>query len=123
MISITRARIYQRSGEHGKALEWFARAPFATLTVASFLPIPIDVIRILAVSADYPRTRYALATFAGRLPRYLLLAYLGYELQLSNRAILIVFLVTAAIGVVKGISKLRDRARYRDGTGDNHGPE
>ena len=67
------------------------------------------MVRILAVSADYPRSRYALATFAGRLPRYLLLAYLGYELQLSNRAIFIVFLVTAAIGIVKGILKLRDK--------------
>lgn len=100
-----------------KSVEWFGRAPFATLTVASFLPIPIDVVRILAVSADYPRTRYALATFTGRLPRYLLLAYLGYELQLSNKAIFVVFLVTVAIGAVKGISKLRDK--YRDSVNES----
>jgi membrane protein YqaA with SNARE-associated domain len=92
-----------------KAVEWFGRAPFATLAVASFLPIPIDAVRILAVSTDYPRRWYALATFAGRLPRYLLLAYVGYELQLSNKAIFIVFLVTVAIGAVKGFSKLRQK--------------
>jgi membrane protein YqaA with SNARE-associated domain len=123
LFRVERIKSAKRTRFYKKAVEWFARAPFATLTVASFLPIPVDVIRILAVSADYPRTRYALATFAGRLPRYLLLAFLGYELQLSNRAIFVVFLVTAAIGLVKGISKLRDRARYRDGTTESHGPE
>jgi membrane protein YqaA with SNARE-associated domain len=91
------------------SVAWFARAPFATLTAASFLPIPIDVVRILAVSAGYPRRCYALATFVGRLPRYLLLAYFGYELQPSNKAIFVVFLATATFGIVKGISKLRDR--------------
>jgi membrane protein YqaA with SNARE-associated domain len=91
------------------AVKWFERAPFITLTVASFLPIPIDVVRILAVSTGYSRLKYTLATFAGRFPRYLLLAWLGYELKLSNRAIFYVFIATVLIGAVKGLSKLRNR--------------
>ena len=78
------------------------------------------MVRILAVSTDYPRRLYALATFVGRLPRYLLLAYLGYELQLSNRAIFTVFLVTVAIGAVKGLSKLRDK--YKEDSRENDAP-
>lgn len=100
-------RLYRNS------VRWFQRAPFLTLTIASFLPIPIDVVRILAVSSDYPRSRYAVATAAGRFPRYLLLAYLGYELQLSNRAIVAVFALTAAVGILKAGTKLWNKARER----------
>jgi membrane protein YqaA with SNARE-associated domain len=111
LFRVERIKKAKKTRFYRKSVEWFGRAPFATLSIASFLPIPIDAVRILAVSADYPRRWYALATCAGRFPRYLLLAYLGYELQLSNKAILVVFLVTAAIGAVKGISKLRDKYR------------
>jgi len=91
------------------AVRWFGKAPFLTLSVASFLPIPIDVIRILSVSAAYPRGLYVLATFAGRFPRYLLITILGHEIQFSNTGILIVLLVTAALGAVRGLSKVRRR--------------
>ncbi len=94
-----------------KSVKWFERAPFLTLTAASFLPIPIDVVRILAVSTGYSRLKYTLATFAGRFPRYLLLAWLGYELELSNKAIFIVFVATVLIGAIKGISKLIEKRR------------
>jgi membrane protein YqaA with SNARE-associated domain len=117
LFRVERIKKAKKSRFYRKSVEWFHRAPFLTLTAASFLPIPIDVVRILAVSADYSRRWYALATFAGRFPRYLLLAYLGYELQLSNKAIFIVFLVTAAIGALKGISKLRDK--YKEGAGES----
>ncbi len=94
---------------YDRAVRWFERAPFLTLSAASFVPIPIDVVRILAVSTGYSRTKYTLATFTGRFPRYLLLAWLGYELKLSNRVIFIVFVVSVLIGAVKGLSKLRNR--------------
>jgi membrane protein YqaA with SNARE-associated domain len=103
-IGKVRSRSFYRS-----AVKWFERAPFLTLTVASFVPIPIDVVRILAVSTGYSRLRYTLATFTGRLPRYALLAWLGYELKLSNRVILYVFIATVLIGAVKGLAKLRNR--------------
>jgi len=120
LFRVDRIKRAKQTRFYRKAVRWFERAPFLTLTAASFLPIPIDVVRILAVSTDYPRRLYALATFTGRLPRYLLLAYLGYELQLSNRAIFIVFLVTAAIGAAKGLLKLRDK--YQEHSDDNEIP-
>jgi uncharacterized membrane protein YdjX (TVP38/TMEM64 family) len=121
LFRVERVKKAKKTRFYRKAVEWFERAPFATLTVASFLPIPVDVVRILAVSTDYPRHRYALATFAGRFPRYLLLAYLGYELQLSNKVIFFVFLATAIVGAVKGISKLRDQ--YRENRNENESPQ
>lgn len=100
----TETRTYQR------AVRWFGKAPFLTLAVASFLPIPIDVVRILSVSAAYPRVRYVLATFTGRFPRYLLITILGHEIKLTNAGILIVLLVTAALGLLRGLSKIRGRS-------------
>ena len=117
LFRVERIKKAKRTRFYQKAVQWFERAPFATLSIASFLPVPIDAVRILAVSADYPRRWYALATFTGRLPRYLLLSYLGYELQLSNKAIFVVFLVTVAVGAIKGVSKLRDK--YRESNGEN----
>lgn len=98
-------------GFYLSAVKWFERAPFLTLTIASFVPIPIDIVRILAVSTGYSRVKYTLATFAGRFPRYLLLAWLGYELKLSNKAIFYVFLATVLIGAIKGLSKLLEKRR------------
>jgi membrane protein YqaA with SNARE-associated domain len=92
------------------AVRLYMKAPFIALSIASFLPIPIDVIRILSVSTVYPRARYVLATFAGRFPRYLLITILGHEIKLSNREVLIVLFVTVAFGVAaKGLSKLRGK--------------
>ncbi len=91
------------------AVRLFRKAPFIALSIASFLPIPIDVIRILSVSTMYPRPLYVLATFVGRFPRYLLITILGHEIKLSNTGLLIVLLATVALGAAKGLSRLRKK--------------
>lgn len=108
-----RIRRARQSQVHDDAARWFGRAPFLTLAAASFAPIAVDVVRLLAISTDYPRRRYVLATFVGRFPRYLLLAALAWQLQLSNRAIAIVLAATVAVGLVKGAQKLRERVVRR----------
>ena len=57
----------------------------------------------MAISAGYPRGWYALASFAGRFPRYLLVAYLGWQLQLSNRTIVLVLALTVVLGLGKAL--------------------
>ena len=109
LFGLDRIGKVKKRGFYLSAVKWFERTPFLTLTVASFVPIPIDIVRILAVSTGYSRLKYTLATFAGRFPRYLLLAFLGYELKLSNRAIFLVFIATVLIGAVKGLLKLREK--------------
>jgi membrane protein YqaA with SNARE-associated domain len=109
LFGIDRIGRVRDKGFYRSAVKWFERAPFITLSVASFLPIPVDVVRILAVSTGYSRLKYTLATLTGRFPRYLLLAWVGYELKLSNRAIFYVFVATVLIGAIKGLSKLRKR--------------
>jgi outer membrane lipoprotein carrier protein len=59
----------------------FDRLPFLALVVAAFLPLPVDGVRLMAIARRYDRRRFAAAAFLGRLPRYLLLASLGYGLK------------------------------------------
>jgi membrane protein YqaA with SNARE-associated domain len=118
LLGLRRVGRVKKTGLYRSAAGWFGRAPFATLCAASFVPIPVDVVRILAVSTGYSRLRYTLASFAGRFPRYLILAWLGYELELSNRAILIVFAATVLVGAVKGLSKIRERRVHDDQSGE-----
>ncbi len=109
LCRIGRIRKVRRSRFHDDAVRWFARAPFWTLTAASLLPLPIDFVRLLAISSGYPRRRYALATVAGRLPRDLLVAYLSWQLHLSNRAIALVLALTVLFGAGKAAQYVRER--------------
>jgi len=95
-ISRTRdSRFYE------KAVAWFRRAPFVVLSVASFLPIPVDVVRLLAIASGYSRIRFVLATFVGRFPRYLAIAWLGHVLKPSFTVILLVLLASVLMGLAK----------------------
>ncbi len=87
-----------------KLLDFFDRYAFLTFSAASFLPIPVDVIRLLAISRAYPFFKYVLATFTGRFPRYLLIAYLGKELP--ARYILALFLVSILPACAKFFSDI-----------------
>jgi len=97
---IRRTRLYQR------AATWFDRAPFATLTAASFLPIPIDVVRLLAISQGYPRWRFVAASALGRGPRYLLLAVLAERFSLGWQWILAVLVATVLVGLWRGVPRI-----------------
>lgn len=86
---------------------WFSKCPFWTLAAANFLPLPIDVPRLLAISTGYSRIPFTLATLAGRYPRYLILTIYGYQYKPSIRTIVIILLVTAGIPlVIKLVHKL-----------------
>jgi membrane protein YqaA with SNARE-associated domain len=100
---VRQARSYQR------AVGWFHRAPFLALAAAQFVPLSVDAVRLLAISAGYPRRAYVLATFAGRFPRYLLFAVVGHELRLSNRAIAAVLGVMVVAGLAKPAVHLAKR--------------
>ena len=87
-----------------RLLAFFDRYAFLTLSVAAFLPIPLDVIRLLAISRAYSFPKYVAAAFVGRFPRYLIIAYLGKELPVKY--ILILFLVTLLPAIAKLVSDI-----------------
>ncbi|MCX6356492.1 MAG: hypothetical protein NT045_01210 [Candidatus Aureabacteria bacterium] len=98
---------------YARAVYWFEWSPFWALAVANLLPLPIDVVRLLAISTGYSRIPFTLATLVGRYPRYLILALLGYSLQLSNTWILTILGATLLIALLKSLPKLRERWQSR----------
>ncbi len=59
---------------YDRAAQWFSRRPFALLVIFNILPIPIDVIRMLAATYRYPLRPFAAANFIGRWIRYAVIA-------------------------------------------------
>jgi membrane protein YqaA with SNARE-associated domain len=84
---------------YGWATRWFDRSPFQILLLVAFIPIPVDVLRWLAILRRYSRVRFGLAYFVGRGARYLLFAACSTVLALGPRSIVLiqVALVLAAL--------------------------
>jgi membrane protein YqaA with SNARE-associated domain len=73
----------------------FNRAPFAVIAISGLTPLPFFPFKALAFAARYPLGRYLAAVAAGRLPRYLLLAWLGAALNVPFWALGALFLLLA----------------------------
>jgi membrane protein YqaA with SNARE-associated domain len=85
------------------AIRWFRVSPFGILTLASFVPIPIDAVRWIAIADAYDRWRFFWANVLGRWVRYAVLAGATIWLNAGVRTIMGVqagLLVVAAVPVV-----------------------
>ena len=94
------------------AAAWFAEAPFFLLLLFNVIPIPVDVIRMLATTYRYPRVPFAAANFLGRLVRYAAIAAGTYAL--GDRGWLAVaglFALAAALGLAKLLPRVARRYR------------
>lgn len=88
------------------AADWFEVNPFLVLVAISLIPIPIDVVRWLAITDRYPRGKYFLAYFIGRWVRYAIWAVTAMALALKTWHILAIqaALVLAAFArIIPGI--------------------
>ena len=95
------------------AVRWFAISPFAVVAVFGFLPLPVDVVRWLAILHRYSRPRYFGAYVIGRFPRYLIWAGSAVWFDLTWWQILIfqaVLVLLAAVAVVRSVVVRRRRA-------------
>jgi membrane protein DedA with SNARE-associated domain len=64
------------------SIRWFRKAPAATLTIVTFLPIvPVFPLRIITPLSGYPVKKYIAAVVAGRLPRVYLVALFGFTVH------------------------------------------
>ena len=109
-------RKIRTKGWYKRVAAWYNRAPFGTLAAASFLPIPIDFVRLLAISEGYNRAKFALGSLVGRWPRYLLFAILAERFQLGWQWVVGVLGATVVLGLWRGVPMLvgRIRALARD---------
>jgi hypothetical protein len=77
----------------------FTRAPFFTVWLASWSPLPYWSVRILGPLAGYPIGRYLVATFLGRFPRLWFFAALG-ALPIPRGVLLPAMLIAVALALV-----------------------
>jgi membrane protein YqaA with SNARE-associated domain len=91
LLNLSYSKKYKSNSAYKKAHYWFYKAPFISLLVAGFTPIPFYIFKFMALSSRYPLRKYMLAVALGRFPRYCLLAFLGFTLQIPNWIILVAF--------------------------------
>jgi len=108
-------RRIRTKGCYKRVAVWYNRAPFGTLAAASFLPIPIDFVRLLAISEGYSRVKFALGSLVGRWPRYLLFAILAEEFKLGWQWVVGILGATMVLGLWRGlppvVRKIKDMVR------------
>ena len=94
------------------AARWFGSAPFLVVVAVGFLPLPVDVVRWLAITFRYARWRFSLAYFIGRTPRYAVLAMSTVWFNLGWWEILLVQIGLVVLAGAKVLhAYLRQRAR------------
>jgi len=91
---------------------WFQRSPFFLVTLFNILPIPVDVVRILATTYRYPRLPFAAANLVGRFIRYGVIAFVTYSLGNKGPWIVLALLGVAVIlGAGKAVPAVLRRIR------------
>jgi len=107
----------RRTRWYARVADGYNRAPFGTLAAASFLPIPIDFVRLLAISEGYSRLGFVLGSLVGRWPRYFLFAILAKEFNLTWQWVVGIAGATVVLGLWRGlpplVRKMQDRRRGR----------
>ncbi len=78
----------------------FERAPFFTVWLCAWSPLPYWAVRVVAPLAGYPIRRYLFATFLGRFPRLWFFAALGLYWHVSAPVLSAVAFGTIALYLV-----------------------
>ncbi len=78
------AKPVMATGMVGKLRGLFYRAPFAVIVLSGLTPLPAWPVKAAAFAERYPMGRYLAAVAAGRFPRYVLLAWLGFVISVPN---------------------------------------
>lgn len=92
---IRHTRLYDASAR------WFSRSPFAILVIFNIIPIPVDLIRMLAVTTRYPRRAFAAANFVGRLLRYSVIAFVTFHWDLGWIAVVVLLGLAVTLALAK----------------------
>jgi membrane protein YqaA with SNARE-associated domain len=101
LLQVRRIAKVRQTRLYATASEWFRRRPFGILTLFSFLPIPVDVIRWLAILSRYSRLRFFVANVIGRWFRYALCAAVSLGFGLTDRHILIIQVSLIAVALAR----------------------
>lgn len=105
---------YLKKIREGKAVQktvaLFYRAPFIALLIAGFSPVPFYPFRFLVVLGRYPLSKYLLAVFLSRTPRFFLIALFGKLIKIPDSLLALLFLLLILVGVAPPLwSRLRKK--------------
>ena len=96
------------------AARWFGKGPFLLLIIFNFIPIPIDVVRLLATSYRYPRLLFVASNFIGRVLRYAVIAFVTYRLGNKGWIAVVALLALALLlSLERLLTFMVKRARLR----------
>lgn len=108
---ITDTNIFQKI-HHKKAVNkiviLFQKAPFFAIWIAGLTPVPFYPFRLLVVLARYPITKYILAIFLSRTPRFYILAFVGHTIKIPDYlliALFVILIVSMNVTFVKNMLK------------------
>lgn len=115
ILHTPRLTLLRENGVVQRLLPLFRRAPFFTVWLCSWSPLPHWTVRVLAPLAGYPVARFLWATALGRFPRLWFFAALG-ALPIPPRFVTgaVVVGIAAALGLLLGrpiIAALAARTR------------
>jgi uncharacterized membrane protein YdjX (TVP38/TMEM64 family) len=99
----------KRNGKYKKYAKYFDRFSFRSIMLASFVPLPVDVIRLLAITRRYSKVKYLIATFLGRVPRIFIFAFLGSQLAYSKLIAIILLAATILFELIRRLVKIYHR--------------
>jgi len=112
---VRQTRLYNWAGK------WYGKEPFLLLMTFCFIPIPVDVVRWLAISHRYPRGKFFAANILGRGSRYALMAVFSNAMGLGLWTILVIQAVLVLIAAKRVITKLwkkKTEGSHHEGTKD-----
>lgn len=95
----------------------FKRAPFLTIWLCSWSPLPYWIVRFLSPLAGYSVRRQLVATLLGRFPRLWFFAALGLFWHISATALFAISAGSILLGLAVWALRLR---RPRSGAGGGH---
>ncbi len=95
--------------KYQKFAVYFDRFSFRSIMIASSIPLPIDFIRIMAITRRYPMGKYLLATMLGRIPRFTAIAFLGSQLPRPKEIAVLLVGLTLAFELVRRLRKFMQR--------------
>jgi len=99
LLRVRRIAKVRQTRLYSAASGWFSRSPFWIVMLFSFLPIPVDVIRWLAILSRYSRGRFFVANVIGRWFRYAIWAAAALGLGLTTKHIVIIQVVLIALAL------------------------
>jgi len=116
MLRLHRVAAVRQTRTYHAAAKWFAKWPFSIVLIFNIVPIPVDVIRMLATVARYNRAAFAAANFIGRFFRYAVIAFVTYYWNLGWIAPVALLVLAAVLGigrVASGLMKKRAADKSR----------